>query len=109
MPHCILSCRPCSVPWLCSGLDAFVLLFPKLLLVSKRSDGRLHLDLETLKLFDGSRTESIIVFFANAIKFGTSVCFSCIFIAPGVISIIGNRMEYASGLPLKCVNFILEP
>jgi hypothetical protein len=34
----------------------------------------------------------------NAIKFGTSVYFSCIIIALGVIGIIGDNMEHTSCL-----------
>jgi hypothetical protein len=51
----------------------------------------------------------IIVFFTNAIKFGTSVYFSCAVIAPGVIGIIGDSMEHVACLLLECVDLILEP
>jgi hypothetical protein len=58
----------------------------------------------------GSQIMPIPVFFlVNAIKFGTGVYFSCAVIAPGVIGIVGDGMEYASCLLLECVNLILEP
>jgi|SRR5580658_1246182 hypothetical protein len=61
-----------------------------------------------LILFFSSRIVPIIVFFTNAIKFGTSIYFPCIVIAPGVIGIVGDGMEHASCLLLERVNLILE-
>jgi len=52
MPHCTFLCSPRSVPWLRLGLNELLLLFPKLLLVLKKSESRLHLNLETLELFN---------------------------------------------------------
>ena len=42
-----------------------------------------------------------IVFFTNAVKFRTSVYSSCIVIRPGVISIVGDSVKYASGVKVQ--------
>jgi len=51
IPYGALSCCPYSMPQLQCRLNELLLLLPKLLLMLKKSDGRLHLNLETLKLF----------------------------------------------------------
>jgi hypothetical protein len=57
-----------------------------------------------LILFFGSRIVPIAIFsLTNAIKFNTTVCFSYVIIALGVISIIGDNMEHASCLLLESI------
>jgi len=58
--------------------------------------------------FGSPITPNVVFFLTNTIKFGTSVHFSCIIIALGVISIIRDSMEHASCLLLECINLILE-
>ena len=65
------------------------------------------LKLRLIMLF-GCQIVYIIVFFTNAIEFGTGVCFSCIVVAPVVISFVGDSMEHASYLLLECVYLVLE-
>ena len=54
MPHCALSGCPFSMPWLQLRLHGHLLCLPKLLLMPKEPNCRLHLDLETLKFFNPS-------------------------------------------------------
>src|SRR6266581_1060834 len=67
----------------------------------RAATGNLHLIL--------SFSSTIVVFFTNTVKFGSSVHLPCIVIAPGVITIVGDSMEHASSLVLECTNLILEP